>query len=60
MPEHKHVLDGKNRPLTLAELKKFVDAASENDAAGKRPIYVEAVSGHKLRKIWIDLSGPGS
>ncbi|WP_338776218.1 hypothetical protein [Streptomyces sp. DG1A-41] len=58
MPEHQHMLDGKSRPLTLDDLKKFVDAASKNDAAGKRPLHVETVSGGKLKKIWVDLSGP--
>jgi hypothetical protein len=57
MPEHQHMLDGKSRPLTLADLKEFVDAASTNDAAGKRPLHAEIASG-KLKKIWIDLSGP--
>ncbi|WP_075662232.1 hypothetical protein [Streptomyces acidiscabies] len=55
MADHQHMLDGKNRPVTLEELKKFVDAASMNDALGKRPLHVEISSG-KLKKIWIDLS----
>jgi hypothetical protein len=57
MPEHQHMLDGKSRPLTLDDLKQFVDAASKNPSAGKRPLHVEIASG-KLKKIWIDLSGP--
>ncbi|MET9382799.1 hypothetical protein ABZY09_17420 [Streptomyces sp. NPDC002928] len=57
MSEHQHMLDGKSRPLTLEELKKFVDAASTNGTAGKRPLHAE-ITGGKLKKIWIDLSGP--
>lgn len=51
------MLDGKSRPITLAELKEFVDAATNNGTDGKRPLHAEIVSG-KIKKIWIDLSGP--
>lgn len=51
------MLDGKSRPLTLDELRKFVEAASKNDAIGILPLYVETLSGGKLKKIWVDLSG---
>ncbi|MBZ3900570.1 hypothetical protein [Streptomyces griseiscabiei] len=57
MPEHQHMLDGKSRPLTLDDLKKFVAAASTNGTDGKRPLHAEIASG-KLKKIWIDLSEP--
>lgn len=57
MPQHQHMLDGKSRPITLAELKEFVDAATSNGTDGKRPLHAEIVSG-KIKKIWIDLSGP--
>ncbi|MGX9887335.1 hypothetical protein [Streptomyces sp. NPDC002276] len=57
MPEHQHMLDGKSRPITLAELKEFVDAASSNGTDGKRQLHAEIDRG-KLKKIWIDLSGP--
>jgi len=51
------MLDGKTRPITLAELKEFIDAATSNGTDGKRPPHAEIVSG-KIKKIWIDLSGP--
>ncbi|MER5669059.1 MULTISPECIES: hypothetical protein [Streptomyces] len=55
MPEHQHSLDGKNRDLTIDDLKEFVDKASKYSATAKHTLYVET-SGRKLRKIWIDLS----
>ncbi|MBL3670624.1 hypothetical protein JL475_32585 [Streptomyces sp. M2CJ-2] len=57
MPEHQHILDGKNRDLTIDDLKQFVDKASKDSATTKSTVYVET-SGRKLRKIWVDLSSP--
>ncbi|MGW5665900.1 hypothetical protein ACWEWG_38810 [Streptomyces sp. NPDC003758] len=57
MPEHQHSLDGKNRDLTIGDLKEFVETAGKCGAADKRTVYVET-SGRKIRKIWIDLSSP--